>query len=58
MTLREILDERHISGDTAITVKDGCCTMMVSRRYLEGGWEEILDSEVESCEGRTFVLKK
>ena len=21
-------------------------------------WKEILDSEVESCEGRTFVLKK
>ena len=60
MMLKEKLTEMGIDSgsDKAITVIDRGCTMAVSRRYLEGGWQEVLDSELKDFnkESMTFII--
>ena len=63
MTLKERLDMLGInkSSDTPILVRNGNTDMFVSRRYLEGGWGEILESNVifEDVDGTPmFVIEQ
>lgn len=48
MTLRNKLEDMDIcSGDDrSFVVRQGDCAMYVSRRYLECGWQTVLDAEV------------
>ena len=46
MKLKDLLKENNISGDTGILVKNNGIDMAVTPRYLEGGWDEILNAEV------------
>lgn len=48
MTLRNKLEDMDIGSgdDRSFIVRQGGCDMHVSRRYLEGGWQTVLDTEV------------
>ena len=55
MLLKELLEEDGYTfgDDRGIVVDDGCCTMAVSRRYLEGGWKDVLNKKaIRLCKGQ------
>jgi len=43
-TLKELLEEDGYTwdDDRGLVIYNGCITMTVSRRYLEGSWENVL----------------
>lgn len=58
MKLKDLLKENNITGDTPILVKKGGIDMAVSPRYLQGGWDEILNAEVinSDIDSRMFIV--
>jgi hypothetical protein len=60
-TMREILRKYGIAPEIPLTVYRGCSTMEVCRRYLEGGWDDVLDSEVlnwgRDPEGHSIIFE-
>lgn len=61
MTLEQKLDELGIErgDDRGLFIRDDHRDMAVSRRYLEGGWKEILQKEIDVCNeyDLVFILK-